>query len=101
MTDGNLRNDKWHEGFCYCNLWDTDPKVLQEQGVPSGYCGLCNVCGKPGHTMHFPGAVPYTASWCKFHYYRAMILHPMGSIGIFLWGLIVLGVIVTLLFKLG
>ena len=31
-------------------------------------CGKCQICGKPGHTRHFPGPVPYTSSWCDEHY---------------------------------
>jgi hypothetical protein len=26
------------------------------------------VCGKPGHTCHFPGPLPYTGAWCDSHY---------------------------------
>jgi len=73
------------ERNCYCGLWKSNPKLLRDQGVPSGYCGLCQVCGKPGHTRHFPGAVPYTGSWCDRHYRRARNLHPLGAVGFFLW----------------
>jgi hypothetical protein len=34
---------------CYCGLWDTDPQFLEGQGIPRGYCGLCQTCGRPGH----------------------------------------------------
>ena len=49
---------------CYCILWDKDPEHLKNKQVPEGYCGLCETCGRPGHTRHFPGAVPYTGPWC-------------------------------------
>lgn len=49
---------------CYCNLWKKDPKALEDQGIPLGYCGICERCGKPGHVQHFPGPVPYTGTWC-------------------------------------
>jgi hypothetical protein len=52
------------ERECYCSLWDTDPALLERQGVPRGYCGLCERCGSPGHTQHFPGSMPYTGAWC-------------------------------------
>ncbi|MDD2302244.1 MAG: macro domain-containing protein [Eubacteriales bacterium] len=81
---------KWPPGRCQCGLWQKNPGVLARQGVPEGFCGFCGVCGAPGHVLHFPGAVPVTIAWCRKHYYRAMILHPGGSIGIFLWGLAVL-----------
>lgn len=100
MKEDIPRGEKWDHGWCYCGLWEKDPKVLENQGVPRGYCGLCGSCGKPGHIMHFPGAVPFTGSWCKFHYYRAMIFHPMGSIGVFLWGAIVIGGVIALVLKI-
>ncbi len=79
------RNEKWPPGRCHCDLWKKSPQTLASQGIPEGFCGLCDVCGKPGHILHFPGFVPVTRVWCRKHYYRAMILHPGGSIGIFVW----------------
>ena len=90
---------EWPYGCCYCDLWNNSPDTLEKQGIPRGFCGLCDVCGAPGHLQHFPGAVPFTGAWCRKHYYRAMILHPMGSIGAFIWGigaLAVVGLIVIL-----
>ena len=49
---------------CYCKLWQTSPATLSEQGIPPGYCGFCEVCGKPGHLRHAPGIAPYTDAWC-------------------------------------
>lgn len=70
---------------CYCGLWEKSPETLEEQGVPPGYCGLCQVCGAPGHTRHFPGAVPYTGAWCDKHYRRTLLLDPRGAIGCYVW----------------
>ena len=78
---------EWPYGNCYCNLWNKHPETLEKQGVPRGFCGLCDVCGAPGHLLHFPGAVPFTGNWCKKHYYRAMIIHPLGTIGTIIWGI--------------
>ena len=100
MSDNIPRSEKWHQGWCYCDLWNKSPKTLEDQGVPRGFCGLCIVCGKPGHTMHFPGSAPFTGSWCKFHYYRTMMLHPYGSVGCLLWAAIVIGGIIALVLKL-
>ena len=94
MADKQNRVERWHAGGCYCGLWETKPGTLEEQGVPRGYCGLCQVCGKPGHTLHFPGAVAFTGSWCKRHYYRVMLLHPLGSAGTLLWLALLAGVVV-------
>lgn len=37
---------------------------MEKEGVPEGFCGFCEICHKPGHVQHFPGAVPYTGTWC-------------------------------------
>ncbi|MFC1855483.1 hypothetical protein ACFL2A_02945 [Thermodesulfobacteriota bacterium] len=47
---------------CYCGALDDD--FLKKEGIPQGYCGICERCSKPGHTRHYPGPVPYTGSWC-------------------------------------
>ncbi len=84
---------EWPYGYCYCDLWNKSPETLEKQGVPRGFCGLCHVCGAPGHLQHFPGAVAFTGAWCKKHYYRTMIVHPLGSIGFLIWGIGTLGII--------
>ena len=81
------------ERGCYCDLWETSPKTLEKQGVPHGYCGLCMVCGKPGHLRHFPGAVPFTGAWCDKHYRRTLWLNPHGSIGSLLWLMALIGAV--------
>lgn len=47
---------------CYCN--SISREALAEQGIAAGFCGICEVCQQPGHTRHYPGAVPYTGAWC-------------------------------------
>lgn len=54
---------------CYCNIWDKDPDLMKKEGYIPGFCGKCEICGKDGHMCHFPGPVPYTGSWCDYHYY--------------------------------
>ena len=49
---------------CYCQLWGSQPGHFAETKLEPGFCGRCERCGAPGHTRHFPGAVPYTGSWC-------------------------------------
>ena len=65
---------------CYCNLWQTNPEVLRQQGLPEGFCGICERCGQPGHTQHFPGPVPYTGAWCdrciRIVPYTALLRNP-------------------------
>jgi len=71
--------------YCYCDLWEKSPETLEKQGVPRGYCGLCEVCRAPGHTQHFPGGIPYTGAWCDKHYRRLLFFDPRGAIGCPLW----------------
>ena len=53
---------------CYCTLWDSDPSLLKERGIPYGYCGICK-CGQCGHLRHAPTG-PYTDEFCDKCYRR-------------------------------
>jgi hypothetical protein len=75
---------------CYCELWEKDPSVLEKQGVPRGFCGLCDSCKTPGHVRHFPGIVPYSGSWCDAHYRRLSFVHPLAIPGIFFYAALAL-----------
>jgi hypothetical protein len=74
-----------NERGCYCGIWDKNPAFFEAQGVPRGYCGLCDWCGQPGHTRHFPGAVPSTGTWCDAHYRRLSMVHPLGFPGLLIY----------------
>jgi len=82
---------------CYCFLWETKPEHFEQQGVPRGYCGLCDICGAPGHTRPHPGA-PATGAWCDACFAQlahgvplwkvirvALIALAIGSIAIAVW----------------
>jgi hypothetical protein len=49
---------------CYCQLWQSDPEGMRAQKYAEGYCGVCERCGKPGHTRHHPANFPVTSAWC-------------------------------------
>lgn len=51
-----------NERGCYCA--GIDAGFRRKFDIADGYCGVCERCGKPGHTRHFPGPVPYTGAWC-------------------------------------
>lgn len=53
---------------CYC---------LPEQK----YCGLCEICKRPGHVRPYPGAVPCTGSWCEDHYEMEKQKHENQTVG--------------------
>ncbi len=66
---------------CYCDLWNTNPDFLKNQGIPVNFCGLCDLCGAPGHTRHYPGPVPSTGSWCDECYRTQAYKGPDRDIG--------------------
>lgn len=71
---------------CYCTvLREKDPDYFEKQGIPDGFCGVCIKCGKPGHTRHHPGAVPFTGAWCDRHYRVTAWTHPLAFPGGILW----------------
>ena len=70
------------ERGCYCDLWEKSPQTLEKQGVPRGFCGICEICRAPGHTRHAPGATPYTGSWCDRCYRGQTIRHYMLWVGL-------------------
>jgi len=77
---------------CYCNSFDDEYR--KKNKIPDGYCGLCDICGKPGHTQHFPGSVPYTGTWCDRCLQIVARNHKIKS-AIFL--LIILSIIIGLI----
>ncbi len=53
---------------CYCEERSLRPELAEEmKEFPLGYCGLCEICGKPGHTRAHP-RLPATGAWCDEHW---------------------------------
>lgn len=88
---------KWtsaaRERGCYCGLWDKDPAIYEKQGLPPGYCGICERCGVPGHLRHFPGPVPYTGAWCEKCYLILKWTWPFRSVMGWLCLLAIVGIV--------
>ena len=89
-----------NERGCYCGIWEKNPAHFESQGVPRGYCGLCDTCGKPGHTRQFPGAVGHTGSWCDHHYRVLSLVHPLGTFGVLIYGIGLIGAVLGLWYYL-
>jgi hypothetical protein len=81
--------------YCYCGLWDKDPAMYEKLGYPLGYCGICERCGVPGHTRHFPGPVPYTSAWCDKCYRVLKWTWPFRSIAGWIYLLTVVAIVFT------
>ncbi|MBS9782076.1 MAG: hypothetical protein KGV56_06215 [Gammaproteobacteria bacterium] len=60
---------------CYCKA--VAREVLESEGIPAGYCAFCDICNKPGHLQHFPGAVPYTGAWCDSCFIKIKRKHQL------------------------
>lgn len=84
------------ERACYCGLWETKPEALREQGVPDGFCGMCQNCGQPGHTRHYPGSVPYTGAWCDACFAKLARRSRLRIPVLMAIGLVVLGMTASL-----
>lgn len=75
---------------CYCGSLDS--AFLREQNIPKGFCGTCERCGKPGHTQHFPGPVPYTGAWCDRCVKIVALTWPLKNPVV--WGVLIMILIV-------
>lgn len=53
---------------CYCEERKNNPRVAEYmKDLPEGFCGICDICGKPGHTKGHPN-LPTTGAWCDEHW---------------------------------
>lgn len=53
---------------CYCEERKNNPGLAEiMKDIPEGYCGICDVCGKPGHTKAHP-SLPFSGAWCDEHW---------------------------------
>lgn len=53
---------------CYCKERASNQELAEEmKDIPIGYCGLCDVCGNPGHMRAHP-RTPTTGVWCDKHW---------------------------------
>lgn len=85
---------------CYCHERDTNPDFARSiEDIPEGYCGACDICGKPGHMRAHP-RLATTGTWCDEHWadlnsYR--IFTPGDIIQVLFFLLLLAGVIVLVL----
>lgn len=53
---------------CYCEERRNNPNIAAlMQELPEGFCGRCEICGRPGHTRAHP-SLPVTSAWCDEHW---------------------------------
>ncbi len=76
---------------CYCGERRTNPELAESmKDLPEGYCGLCDVCGLPGHMRAHP-FLPTTGAWCDEHWKALIARPPMTPDRIFLF--LVMGIV--------
>lgn len=79
---------------CYCNERKTNPAVAESmKDIPDGFCGICDICGKPGHTRAHPH-LPTTGAWCDEHW-NDLVSHKFVNIPQLLFRI----VLITLVFS--
>lgn len=57
------------QGICYCKVRAVGAHAHWRE-IPAEHCGLCFLCGAPGHARHHPGGQPCTGVWCDEHFAR-------------------------------
>ena len=65
------------ESDCYCQERQHNPQLAKQlANIPEGYCGICEVCGKWGHTRAHP-RLPITSAWCDEHWQQLAQHHTI------------------------
>ena len=78
---------------CQCEARRRFPEKYQ--GIPEGYCGLCDICGQPGHWRQHPHLKGAGGAWCDRHWEKliapksfgrreAILYHLMALLPLFL-----------------
>lgn len=52
------------ERTCYCGETEGHRNLRAKLRIPDGFCGVCSICGEPGHTSHSPLPIPATEGFC-------------------------------------
>jgi len=64
---------------CYCNERKINSVFAESiKEIPDGFCGICEVCGKYGHTNAHPH-LPTTGAWCDKHW-NELVSHKIVNI---------------------
>ena len=64
---------------CYCKERQNNPALAESmKDIPEGFCGICDICGKPGHTCCHP-TLPTSGSWCDEHW-QQLVSHRIFTL---------------------
>ncbi|MCD6585448.1 MAG: hypothetical protein J7K96_06785 [Desulfobacteraceae bacterium] len=81
---------------CYCNERENNPALAETmKDIPDGFCGICDICGKPGHTNAHPH-LPTTGSWCDEHW-NELVSHRVVNIPHFIFCSVIVAIVVFVL----
>jgi len=68
------------EETCYCNERKSNAEFAKSlKDIPEGYCGICDICGKPGHMKAHP-QLPTSGAWCDEHW-NDLLSHRTFTLG--------------------
>ena len=74
---------------CYCSEREKSPE--SDSQIPPGFCGICEICQRPGHTRAHPH-LPVTSAWCEQHWEEVLHHRPLPLIAILgFMGLVLIG----------
>lgn len=76
------------ERECYCG--DITEEMRQKESIPVGYCGICEVCNQPGHTVAHPSR-PITSAWCDEHYQELLDGKIISGSTVLFYALLLIG----------
>ncbi len=48
------------------------------KGIPEGYCGWCDICGRPGHRRRHPRLKDASGAWCQRHWKKMIAPKSFG-----------------------
>lgn len=86
--------------YCYCNERLSNPKLKESmKDLPEGFCGICDICGKPGHTKAHP-SLPTTGAWCDEHWNELITkkaFNLQNIIGVLILTIIVITIIISII----
>jgi len=75
------------EPDCYCEERKKYPESYRD--IPEGFCGMCDICGEPGHMRAHPN-LPITGAWCDEHWNDLLSGRSFGLLELIGYGISIL-----------
>ncbi len=87
---------------CYCKEREINSNFAKTiENIPDGFCGICDICGEPGHMRAHPRQAT-TGAWCDKHWHE--LTHykiiTLADIVPFLFYSIIIGIFLLMLWNM-